>query len=337
VLKDGSVEWLERRPSGGWAHFMTIPVGDVDGTRLEELSYDGKTLYYFESRGRDKSALMAMDVATRKARMLAEDPNADIKDVLLDKLTYRPLAASATYQRQNWQAVEPGFAPHLKAMRAATKGEIWFASLIDDRSKALAYVDRSDGGPEYAIYDRNRRAMRTLFKLRPALEGLPLRPMEAVTVKARDGLPIPCYLTLPESGARNVPMVMAIHGGPYWRDTWGYNSTHQWLANRGYAVLNVNFRGSTGFGKKFVTAADGEWGGKMHDDLMDARAWAVAQSIADPNKIAFYGASYGGYAALTAATKTPESFTCIVDIFGIANLITFMAAIPPYWKPWFPV
>src|SRR6267142_1252550 len=132
-------------------------------------------------------------------------------------------------------------------------------------------------------------------------------------------------------------MVSAIHGGPYWRDEWGFNDTHQWLANRGYAVLSVNYRGSTGFGKAFVTAADHEWGGKMHDDLIAGVDWAVARGIADPKRIGFYGASYGGYAALTAATKTPEVFACIVDIYGIANLLTFMVAIPPYWASSFSV
>jgi dipeptidyl aminopeptidase/acylaminoacyl peptidase len=132
-------------------------------------------------------------------------------------------------------------------------------------------------------------------------------------------------------------MVLLIHGGPYARDQWGFNSTHQWLANRGYAVLSVNYRGSTGFGKAFIAAADREWGGRMHDDLIDAVDWAVAQGIADPRRVGFFGASYGGYSALTAATKTPEVFACIVDVFGISNLITFMATIPPYWGPWFSV
>jgi dipeptidyl aminopeptidase/acylaminoacyl peptidase len=123
-------------------------------------------------------------------------------------------------------------------------------------------------------------------------------------------------------------LVLAIHGGPYWRDRWGFSSIHQWLADRGYAVLSVNYRGSTGYGKAFITAADHEWGGKMHDDLIDAVNWGVTQGIADPKRIGFVGASYGGYSALTALTRTPEVFACIVDLFGIANLITFMASIP---------
>ena len=163
------------------------------------------------------------------------------------------------------------------------------------------------------------------------------RPLESVAFPARDGLRIQGYLTLPAADAGRVPLVLVIHGGPYLRDEWGFNPTHQWLANRGYAVLSVNYRGSTGFGKAFVTAADREWGGKMHEDLIDAVDWAVARGIADRRRVGFYGASYGGYAALTAATRTPEVFACIVDIYGIANLMTFMAAIPPYWGPWFSV
>jgi dipeptidyl aminopeptidase/acylaminoacyl peptidase len=128
-------------------------------------------------------------------------------------------------------------------------------------------------------------------------------------------------------------MVLLVHGGPWARDIWALYSAHQWLANRGYAVLSVNFRGSTGFGKAFVNAANREWGGKMHDDLIDAVDWAIAQKIADPDKVAIYGASYGGYAALVGATFTPEKFACAIDVFGISNLNTMMNTIPEYWKP----
>jgi dipeptidyl aminopeptidase/acylaminoacyl peptidase len=162
--------------------------------------------------------------------------------------------------------------------------------------------------------------------------------MEPVVLPARDGLKLNGYLTMPAAGqAAALPMVLVIHGGPYARDDWGFNSTHQWLASRGYAVLSVNYRGSTGFGKAFVTAADREWGGRMHDDLIDAVDWAIGRGFVDRKRIGFYGGSYGGYSALMAATKTPEVFACIVDLFGISNLITFMATIPPYWGPWFSI
>jgi dipeptidyl aminopeptidase/acylaminoacyl peptidase len=336
-LADGSLECLELRDGGAWVSFLTVPIGDVDGTELLDFSEDGKTLYLFDSRGRDKAALVAIDVATRQARVLARDPEADITKIVFQPKSRRPLAAGGMLDRQRWHAVDPGFAADLKTIQSATGGDVDFRGLTLDGRKVLSYIAHDDASPAYAVYDRVSRRVRPLFKVMNRLDGQPLRPLEPVVFSARDGLPIRCYLTLPEPGARNAPMVLNIHGGPYGRDEWGFNLTHQWLANRGYAVLSVNYRGSTGLGKAFVTAADREWGGKMHDDLIDAVNWAVLRGVADPKRIGFYGASYGGYAALTAATKTPETFACIVDIFGIANLLTFMDAIPEYWKPWISV
>ncbi|PWU17497.1 MAG: S9 family peptidase [Candidatus Rokuibacteriota bacterium] len=336
-LKDGSVEWLERRTSAAWVSFLTVPIGDTDATRLLGVSEDGKTLYLLDSRGRDKAVFAAIDLVTRRARVLAEDPDADLQGALLETATRRPLAAGGMFDRQRWHAVDPKFSADLKALRSETPGDFHFSGITLDGRKVLAFVERDDASPEYALYHRAARRLSPLFKVRKALEGLPLRPLEPVVIPARDGLRIHGYLTRPATSSGPVPMVLAIHGGPYWRDEWGFNSTHQWLANRGYAVLSVNYRGSTGFGKAFVTAADREWGGKMHDDLIDAVKWAVAGRICDPTRVGFFGASYGGYAALIAATRTPEVFACIVDIFGIANLLTFMAAIPPYWQIWFSV
>jgi dipeptidyl aminopeptidase/acylaminoacyl peptidase len=158
--------------------------------------------------------------------------------------------------------------------------------------------------------------------------------MEPISYKARDGLTIHGYLTYPPGKEKkNLPLVLNVHGGPWSRDGWGYDGEAQWLANRGYACLQVNFRGSTGYGKNFVNAADREWGGKMHNDLVDAVDWAVKSGIADPKKVAIYGGSYGGYAALVGATFTPNLFCCAVDIVGPSNLITFLNTIPPYWEP----
>src|SRR5262249_52934786 len=148
-------------------------------------------------------------------------------------------------------------------------------------------------------------------------------------VRARDGLELVCYLSQPRNAQKGKPgpMVLLVHGGPWFRDGWGFNATHQWLADRGYAVLSVNYRGSTGFGKNFVNAANLEWGGKMHDDLIDAVDWAIAQGIADRDRIAIFGGSYGGYAALVGVTFTPEKFACAVDLVGISNLVTFINTI----------
>src|SRR5215470_11581629 len=334
-LKDGRAEVLERRSTGTWVYFTTVPRGDLDSTRYLDFSDDGKTLYLFETRERDKAALVAVDMATRRARVLSEDPNADVTRVLLHRVTRRPLAAGSMVDRRRWRVVDPSFAADLNAIQASTRGDVELIGLSADARRVLVSIQHDAASPEWVLYDRTARRVSPLFKARRNLDGLPLRPLEPVAFPALDGLKIRGYLTLPAADARNVPMVLVIHGGPYFRDEWGFNSTHQWLANRGYAVLSINYRGSTGFGKAFVTAADREWGGKMHDDLIAGVDWAVKRGIADPKRVGFFGGSYGGYAALTAATKTPEVFACIVDVFGIANLLTFMATIPPYWQPWF--
>jgi len=154
-----------------------------------------------------------------------------------------------------------------------------------------------------------------------------------VKLKSRDGLELRGYLSLPVGvAAKNLPMVLYVHGGPWARDTWGFNASAQWFANRGYAVLQINYRGSTGYGKKFLSASYRQWGKKMHDDLIDAVDWAIKGGIADPKRVAIYGGSYGGYAALAGATFTPEKFACAVDIVGPSNLKTFISTIPLYWK-----
>ena len=164
-----------------------------------------------------------------------------------------------------------------------------------------------------------------MFSIRPELEKWLLVPMEPAVLRARDGLPLVCYLSRPRDSQRGkpLPMVLLVHGGPWARDVWGLYPTHQWLADLGYAVLSVNYRGSTGFGKAFVNAANLEWGGRMHDDLIDAVDWAITRGIADEKRIAIYGASYGGYAALAGAAFTPEKFVCAIDVFGISNPPTF--------------
>jgi dipeptidyl aminopeptidase/acylaminoacyl peptidase len=183
------------------------------------------------------------------------------------------------------------------------------------------------------VYQRPHRRGRYLFNTRPALEGYTLAPMEPIRLTARDGLTVHGYLTLPPGIApRLLPLVLNVHGGPWHRDVWGYDPEAQWLANRGYACLQINFRGSTGYGKAFLNAGNREWGGKMQDDLSDAVHWAVGRGIADPARVAIYGGSYGGYAALAGATFTPDLFRCAVSVVGPSNLMTFINSIPPYWS-----
>jgi dipeptidyl aminopeptidase/acylaminoacyl peptidase len=199
-----------------------------------------------------------------------------------------------------------------------------------------------DNGPvHYYYYDRAKKKAQFLFTNRKELEGLSLAKMHPVVIKSRDGLDLVSYLTTPPGADpegdgipdKPLPLVLVVHGGPWGRDAWGYDSMHQWLANRGYAVLGVNFRGSTGFGKKFINAGNMEWAGKMHDDLIDAVQWAIEKRIAEPKHVAIMGGSFGGYATLVGLTFTPETFACGVDIVGPSNLVTLLKSIPPYWAP----
>jgi dipeptidyl aminopeptidase/acylaminoacyl peptidase len=334
----GTAEVFERQADGSWKPFFDIPIGDIDLTSLVDFSADGNTLYMLDSRGRDKAALFAVDMTTRKARLLAADDEADIVQVAIDDETRRPFAAKSIRDRAHWIALHDGARQDLADLAAHGSGDVGIISDSFDRRTASVFYGRDAESGEFALLDRETREVRKLFTQRKALADVALRRMQPVMIPARDGLKLNGYLTQPaQDGHDKPPLVLAIHGGPYARDVWGFNSLHQWLANRGYAVLSVNYRGSTGFGKAFIAKADREWGGRMHDDLIDAVDWAIRRDIADPKRIGFYGASYGGYSALVAATRTPEVFACIVDVFGISNLITFMATIPPYWGPWFSV
>ncbi len=345
---DGAQEYVLRRAAeggaggGAWEAFDEVALGDVATTWATGLSADRRSLFMVDSRGRDRAALFEVDLETRARRLLAEDPEADVAGAALDPGTERPVAAYAIgAARRRWHLVDPAFGSHLARLEAvaaaAPGGELRVEHRSTEGGRLVAYVERDAAPGEFLLYDEAGGGVRPLFAARPGLRGVPLRPMTPATIPARDGLPLRSYLTLPADGARGGPMVLVVHGGPYARDAWGYSATHQWLASRGYAVLGVNYRGSTGFGKAFVNAADREWGGRMHDDLVDAVAWAVAEGHADPARVGIYGASFGGYAALTAATRTPALFACAVDVFGISNLETFMATVPPYWSPWFAV
>jgi dipeptidyl aminopeptidase/acylaminoacyl peptidase len=338
LAADGTSEYFELRADGSWAPFMQVPIGDVDATRLLEFSGDGKTLYMLDSRGRDKAALFALDMATWATILLAADDEADIAQVSFDDHR-RPIAARSISDRARWHVIDAGATRDLADLAQHGPGDVGIIDRSFDNRLVSVFYERDTESGEFALLDRQTHEVHSLFRQRKALRNVALRKMEPVVIPARDGLRLHSYLTLPETeaGAGKLPLVLLIHGGPYARDQWGFSSTHQWLANRGYAVLSVNYRGSTGFGKAFIAAADREWGGRMHDDLIDAVNWAIAEGIADPRRVGFFGGSYGGYSALMAATKTPEVFACIVDLFGISNLITFMATVPPYWGPWFSV
>lgn len=326
---------VEAEPFASWG------LEDSLTTSTAGYTYDGKTLYWLDSRGRDTAALIAENTETGERKVIAEDPRADVGGTLRDPQTGEVEAYSVNYMQTEWMALDPEVKASLDWLRTQLEGDFGIQSRTDDDSKWIVWNDPLVASTRTLIYDRKAGTLEEFYVTRPELEGAPLQPMHPLEIKARDGLTLVSYLTLPPGSDSNadgvpdepVPMVLFVHGGPWARDGYGYNTAHQWLANRGYAVLSVNFRGSTGFGKDFISAGDLEWGAKMHDDLIDATDWAIAQGIAQADKVAIMGGSYGGYATLAGLTFTPEKFACGVDIVGPSNLETLLETIPPYWEP----
>ncbi|TKD05198.1 alpha/beta hydrolase family protein [Polyangium fumosum] len=321
--------------------YLTVPFEDAETTNPVGFDGSGKTLYLLDSRGRNTAALFELDFATKKAKLLVEDAKADVQRFIGHPKTGKLQAAAAVFDKPTWQTIDKSIQPDLELLGKLGDGELRVLSRTLDDKRWLVALVPSDGPVKYYRYDRDKKKTEFLFTNLKALEGKPLSKMHPVVIKSRDGLDLVSYLTLPKASDPEVdgrpdkplPMVLLVHGGPWARDTWGLNGMHQWLANRGYAVLSVNYRGSTGFGKKFLNAGNNEWAGKMHDDLIDAVKWAVDGKVADGAKVAIMGGSYGGYATLVGLTFTPDQFACGVDIVGPSNLKTLLATIPPYWAP----
>ena len=342
---------IQMTPSGGldifradgddWTLWQAFPAEDMLTASTVGFDKTGHVLYLRDSRDRDTAALVAIDITTGERSLLAADERADA-DLVLRHPTERHVQAVAfDYERKEWQVLDPAIAADMAFLRGVTDGDAEITSRsLDDRFWLVAYVV-DDGPVRYYLYDRQRQAADFLFTNRAELEGLPLANMRPAVVPARDGLNLVVYYTLPPGSDSDgdgipdapLPLVFIPHGGPWGRDTWGFNGWHQWLANRGYAVLSVNFRSSTGFGKSFTNAGDFEWGGKILADQQDGVQWAIAQGIADPARVAIMGGSFGGYSTLAGLTFYPEVFACGVDIVGPSNLITLLETIPPYWKP----
>ncbi|HBR10423.1 S9 family peptidase [Candidatus Bipolaricaulota bacterium] len=339
MTTDGGSEVLRPTEDDSWELFITILMEDLLTTSPVGFDKTGKLLYMIDSRDRNTAALVTLDLETGKHTLLAEDSQADISGVMVHPTEKTVQAVSFTRERKRWQILDDSIAEDLAALREIATGDIEIISrTLDDRHWIVAY--EMDNGPiRYYRYQRAEKETQFLFTNRKALEGLPLAKMHSVTIRSRDGLDLVSYYTLPvvsgddpQPGAP-LPMILLVHGGPWGRDTWGYDPMHQMLANRGYAVLSVNFRGSTGLGKAFINAGNCEWAAKMHDDLVDAVNWAIDKGIADPERVAIMGGSYGGYATLVGMTFTPDLFTCGVDIVGPSNLVTLLESIPPYWQP----
>ena len=249
---------------------------------------------------------------------------ADVEQVWFEPKTASPQAYTFNYLKPGIAVLNPAVKKDVELLTKKLGDGFSVTNRTLDDSMWTVVTDDAQAPAIAYLYDRKAGTVTKLFEQRPALAKAPLVPMQSLELKARDGLTLVSYLSLPPGADTNgdgrpekpVPMVLNVHGGPWGRDTYGFDNEHQWLANRGYAVLSVNFRASTGFGKNFVNAGNREWGAKMHDDLLDAVTWAVKEKITTADKVAIYGGSYGGYATLAGLTFTPDTFACGVDIVG---------------------
>ena len=297
---------------------------------------DSKLMYVASNRGRDKAALFEFDPKTAKeGKLIYENPNVDI-----DSLGWSRARKVITQTMVNFEKAEPVFFDKeservYKALKAKLPGyQIGVQSMTKDENLLIvaASNDRTPG-TRY-VYDVKADKLTKLAEINPAIAEADMAEVKPISYTARDGLTIRGYLTLPKGvPAKNLPVIVNPHGGPWYRDSWGYNGEIQFLANRGYAVLQMNFRGSVGYGRKFWEASFKQWGLAMQDDITDGVNWLIKEGIADPKRIAIYGASYGGYATLMGVTKTPDLYAAAVDYVGVSNMFTFMKSIPPYWKP----
>lgn len=334
---DGSTNFFRPDGKGGWAQFdSTAP---RDSMEVLGLTKRDDAAYVADDRDRNTAALYLMDLKTKKKKLLLEDPKADITNLIFHPTELTPLASNVEYDKKRIVVLDKSVQADFDGIAKLAEGVISIPSMTRDNKLWIVAIHGDRQPLRYYTWDRTKKKGELLFSTRPDLEGQPTTRMHPVIIGARDGMQLVSYLSLPKEADANedgkveqqVPAVLLVHGGPWGRDVWGFNGIHQLLANRGYAVLSVNFRGSSGLGKDYINAGNGEWGKKMHDDLIDAKRWLVAQGVTAANKVCIMGGSYGGYATLAGLTLTPDEFACGVDIVGPSNIITLVNTIPPYW------
>lgn len=315
-----------------WTQLLTWGPEDNMTSFPITFSRDGRSLVMVDSRNANAGRLVSLNLDTKELTVLAEDPIYDVSDVIINPDTYEVQAVSFTKDRTEWVVLDDAVAADFDAIRGLDQGDFSLASTDDAYDTWLVAFVKDDGPISYWSYDRNTKTGEFLFVHRSDLQNYTLAKMEPMSFTSRDGLTIHGYITFPPGEERrDLPMVLNVHGGPWYRDTWGYNPEAQLFANRGYICLQVNFRGSSGYGKEFLNAGNKEWGGKMQNDLTDAVHWAIDQGYVDPDKVAIYGHSYGGYASLVGASFTPDLYACAVSGMGPSNLLTFINSVPPYW------
>ena len=331
---EGGFELMVRETEdASWEKLLTWDSQDSMTSGPVSFTKEGKSLHLMDSRNVNAGRLVKMEIETQNIEVIAEDPQYDVSNVMIHPDSYEVQAVGFTKARSEWIVLDESIKDDFNTIAKLDRGD-FFISDRDNADETWLVSFTKDNGPvSYYAYEHKKDKGTFLFNHMPQLNKYELAQMEPISFQTRDGLTIHGYITFPVwKQKKSLPMVLWVHGGPWGRDSWGYDPVAQWFANRGYVCLQVNFRGSTGYGKDFVNAGDKEWGAKMHDDLVDAVNWAVKQGYTDSEKVAIAGGSYGGYAALVGATFTPDVFCCAVDIVGPSNLVTLLKSIPPYWS-----
>lgn len=321
--------------SGAFREVLTTSFRDTFAPQC--FTADNRRLYAASNLGRDKLAIVLVDPATaREEELVYVRDDVDVAGIAWSKARKRASFVAYQTAKAERHYLDPDAESLYETLEAKLPGyEIAIQSATDDETRMIvaAFNDRTQG-MRY-VYDRAADRLTPLGAVAPWLPEADMAAVRPISYRTRDGLVIHGYLTLPNGAPpKGLPVVVNPHGGPWYRDGWGFNPELQFLANRGYAVLQMNFRGSTGYGRTFWEASFKEWGGTMQDDITDGVRWLIAEGIADPRRICIYGGSYGGYAVLAGLTKTPELYACGIDYVGVSNLFTFMQTIPPYWKPY---
>ncbi|MBD3369261.1 prolyl oligopeptidase family serine peptidase [Candidatus Fermentibacteria bacterium] len=344
-LEDGGAECLLWHDDE-WEPLYRVGPEDTINTGPVITDADGR-LWLTWSRDRNTSALRSLDLRTGEWKTHAEHPKADFtgRGMLIHPTTRSIQAGLFEYERMEYQVIDDDVREDIDYLQTLGRGDPIVTSRNLDDDLWIVALTPDDRSRSYHLYYREQKKTELLCHSRPELNRINLSRMHPTVIESRDGMGLVSYFTLPSRLDSEepvppdtpLPMVLLVHGGPWARDHWGYSPRHQWLANRGYFVLSVNFRGSTGLGKSYVNAGNGEWAGKMHRDLVDAVQWAVDKGYADGDRVAIMGGSYGGYATLVGLTFTPEVFTCGVDRFGPSNLVTLLQNVPEYWAPMMPM
>lgn len=328
--------------------FMIISPDDLYTTSIVGFDAEGNNMYMIDTRSSNTASLYNYDLLNDKQSMLYNNPVADVSGISVHPVTMKLEAVEYQYERLKHHFLDKVIEADFSYLQSKHSGDVEILSRTIDDDKWVVVYFNDNNAATYYLYNRHEKddknKLQYICSNRSDLANYQLSKMHPVLITSRDNKTLVSYLSLPVEvdltvgqdikSLQALPLVLYVHGGPTARDEWGFNPVHQWLTNRQYAVLSVNYRGSSGFGKEFINDGNGEWAGKMHDDLIDAAQWAIDKGIASKDKIAIMGGSYGGYAALVGATFTPDFFSCAVDIVGPSNLSTLVRSIPPYWKPY---